>query len=765
MEATVPVPHRSPLIGRDAERAIAWEALIGQSVRLLTLTGPGGVGKTRLALELTIELAPLHADGANFVSLAELRDPEQVLPSIAQALGLNDDGLSPLVERLHMRLAAAEILLTLDNLEQVATAAPDLERLLESCPHVRILATSRMPLQVAGEHVLPVPPLQTPGPTAPLSLAELSKNESVRLLVQVAQSVDPGFALTKANAADVAEICTRLEGLPLAIELAALRLQVLSLATLRERLSRPLAVLTRRDPHLPPRQQTLRATIAWSYDLLDPPGQALFRCLAVFSNGCDAIAVEAVCGSLTNRETETTNALDALGTLLNVGFLRREVVADAPRFIMPETISEYAREQLQVLGEEEAARHRHASYFLSLAAEAMPALLGPDQEAWLKRLQTEHRNLQAALRWSIAHDPELALQLAAALWRFWYARGHIREGCNWLERTLATRAGKKTIARVRALNGLGVLVWAAGDSERALELQDASLSLAREIGDEVGAAVAQGDRILTEFQLHGDADRARRATEELLRQNRALGDQYVEGLALTTLGNIALSQDDLAQAADWFREALAFARRSGDTGSQVLGLFNLAQTVRRMGELDQAAALYREGIVLARRLGAREDLFYMLAAAGGVEVERRQFAHAARLLGAAAAQSDLLGVPLQPLEQAQFDADRAAAQAALPEEVFSEAWNAGRSLTLDAAVREALDALGTCGPMAPSRLLSERELEVLRLLAAGRSDREIAAALYISLGTATTHVKHIRSKLGVHSRGAAIAYAIRHGLV
>jgi ATP/maltotriose-dependent transcriptional regulator MalT len=322
-----------------------------------------------------------------------------------------------------------------------------------------------------------------------------------------------------------------------------------------------------------------------------------------------------------------------------------------------------------------------------------------------------------------------------------------------------------TIARVRALNGLGVLVWAAGDSQRALELQDASISLALEIGDAAGAVVAQADRTLTEFQLSGDADRARRATEDVLRQNRALGDQYAKGLALTTLGNIALSQGDLAQAADWFREALAFARQSGDTGSQVLGLFNLAQTARQMGELDRAAALYREGIILAHGLGAQEDLFYMLAAIGGVEVERQQFLRAARLLGAAAAQSDMLGVPLQPLEQAQFDADRAAVQAALSATVFAETWTAGRSLSLDAAVREALEVLEAGSTTTPGHLFSDRELEVLRLLAAGRSDRDIAAALFISLGTATTHVKHIRTKLGVHSRGAAIAYAIRHGLV
>jgi predicted ATPase len=442
MQATVPGPHGSPLIGRKNERAIVRATLTHLEVRLLTLTGPGGVGKTRLAIELTVELAPQYADGAYFISLADLHDPEQVLPSIAHALGLRDDELASLVERLHVRLASAELLLTLDNLEHIAAAGPDLTRLLEACPGVRILATSRIPLGVEGEQVLSVPPLQTPGRSPLPSLDELRKNESVQLLAHVAQAVDPGFALTEANAADVAEICTRLEGLPLAIELAALRLQVLSLTALLERLSVPLAVLTRNDPHLPHRQRTLRATIAWSYDLLDPLSQTLFRCLAVFSNGCDATAVEVVCGGLPDGETPTSIVLDSLCALLNFGFLRREVVAGAPRFVMPETIREYAKEQLEASGEQEASQRRHAVFFLALAEDAMPALLGPDQAAWLDRLQTEHHNLRAAFRWSIAQDPELALQLAAALWRFWYARGHIREGRIWLERTLATGRGR-----------------------------------------------------------------------------------------------------------------------------------------------------------------------------------------------------------------------------------------------------------------------------------------------------------------------------------
>jgi non-specific serine/threonine protein kinase len=391
-------------------------------------------------------------------------------------------------------------------------------------------------------------------------------------------------------------------------------------------------------------------------------------------------------------------------------------------------------------------------------------MLGPDQEAWVARLETEHHNLRAALRWSLAHDPDVALRLAAGLWRFWYARGYLREGRRWLDGTLATGAGGKTITRVRALNGLGVLVWAAGDLERALELQNASLSLARELGDRWGMAAAEGDRAITEFMRGGDAARARAATDDVLSQFRVLGDRYSEANALTALGNFARAEGDLAESTHRFEAALAIARDIGDSRGQVLCLCNLAQTARLAGALDHAGALYLEGLSLAHRLGAQEDILDSLAGLGGLAVERRQFERAARLLGAAAALADALGVPLQPAEQAQFDHDVAAVRAALPVAAFSRAWETGRSQPLDAAVAEVLAGVGSAVPANPNHGLSDRELDVLRLLAKGMSDREIGAALFISPKTAMTHVKHILAKLGVHSRGAAVAYAIRHGL-
>lgn len=756
---------RASLIGRESERAFAWAVLTRPGNRLLTLTGPGGVGKTRLARALTVDLAPEFAEGVHFIPLGDLRDPDLVLSTIASTIGIHHTGSSPIAERVHAKLASAEMLLVLDNLEQVAAAASDLAAMLDACPGVRILATSRTPIHVRFERVLPVLPLPVPDLAWLPPLEHLGRNESIRLLVQRVQVVDPEFTLTEANAADLAEICARLDGLPLTIELAAARLQVLSPAALVARLASPLTVLAQSDANLPKRQETLRDTIAWSEDLVSSSSQTLFRCLSVFAGSYATEAAEAVCGQTPDCHTPSSAVLDGLTELLHAGLHYRDVVADEPRFTMPNTICEYALEKLEATGDAEQGHRRHAAYFRGMAEEAALGLLGQEQVVWLNRLHIEHDNVRGALRWAAGNDPQTHLRLAAALWRFWYLGGSLREGRRWLESALATCAGVNSVARARVLHGLGVLVWAAGDCDRALDLQNQSFALAQEIDDAWGMAAAQADRVLVTFTMGGNAARAREETEDVLDQFRALGDRYSEVTALTTLGNIAQSQGDLKEAALRFGEGLAIARQSGNVRHQALCLCNLAQIARLEGDRDQAAAHFRDSIALARHLGIRENILYGLAGIGGISLDRREFERAARLLGAAAALAAGMAAELQPMEQAQFDRDVAAVRSALAYTEYSQEWAAGWALSVDEAVAEALVGVRSAGQAAGSHGLSPREFEVLRLLVAGNSIEAIAKSLFISRQTVQTHVKHIHRKLGLRSRAAVTAFAFDHGLV
>ena len=746
------------LIDRDAEYAFACAALDDRRVRLLTLTGPGGIGKSQLARAIAAALGDRYPEGVYFVEHAKMGDPDPFAARVARALGIQDGGGAPVAERPRARLAAARLLLVLDGVHDLPDAATEIAALLGKCPQGRLLVTSRAPIGIPGERVLPVPPIPAPDPRGRCSFEEIANNDAVRLLVQRTRSLVPSFTVTSANAADLAEICRRLEGVPLALELAAARLQLLSPAGLLERLTTPLEVLDPRPDH------PLRRTIAWSENLLSPAARTLFRRLAVFAGGCTVASVEAVCGDPPGGWIAPSRVLDGLTELLTYGLVRRADGPDEPRFAMSETICEYALRVLETTGEAEEIQRRHAAFFLALAEDAAPQLLAPQYPLAAARLETEHENLRAALRWSLANDPEIAVRLAAALWRFWYFRGYVTEGQAWLEQALALSPGARTVARVRALNGLGVLAWTAGNLDRALALQNQSLSLAREIGDEWGVAAATLDHASVEFQRGVPAEHTRRETAEALQRFRLLGDRYGEGLALTALGDIAFCGGDLAAATTHFEEALALAQHTGHGVNLVLTLGNLAQAKRLAGDVEGAAARHREALELAAALGLQEDIIYALARVGGIAVEHQRFGRAARLLGAAASAADTLGVALQPAEQAQFDLDVATTLAALGGHAFEQAWAAGRALSIEAAVVEALAETRPTNGSIAGHDLSPREREVLRLLAAGKSDREIAEALFISKETASTHVKHVRRKLGVHSRAAAVAYAIRHDL-
>src|SRR5918993_381173 len=470
----------TPFLGREREISELVDMLRRDEVQLLTLTGPGGTGKTRLALQAAADLLDDFRDGVFFVPLAPLSDPALIAPAIGNAIGIREEGERSLAERLRDVLATKHLLLVLDNMEHLVEGAPLVGEILAASPRLKVLATSRLPLRLRAEREYPVPPLALPRRKPPPLPEHLTQYTAVQLFVERAQAVKPDFAIDNENAPAVAEICHRLDGLPLAIELAAARVRMLSPQAMLPRLEKRLPLLTGGARDAPARQRTLRNTIAWSYDLLEPKEQILFRRLAVFGGGATFEAVEAVANA--------DGSLDVFGgleRLLEQSLLRQDVGPEGePRFSLLETIREFGIEQLEAHGESEDAQARHAGFFLTLVEEAAPDLHGPTQRAWLERLETEHDNIRAALGWSLTHEPEAALRIGAALFWFWYYRGHLTEGRDWIERALATGASASPDVRARVLNWSSAFAWERADYATAALRSEEALALARSAGDQ-----------------------------------------------------------------------------------------------------------------------------------------------------------------------------------------------------------------------------------------------------------------------------------------
>jgi predicted ATPase/class 3 adenylate cyclase len=462
----------TPLIGRKREVAEVYERLLRPEVRLLTLTGVGGTGKTRLGLQAAAELTEQFEDGVFFVSLAAIRDPQLVVPAMAATLGVKEAGGQPLLESVEDSLGEKHILLMVDNFEQVIEAAPVVTELLSTASNLKVLATSRIPLRLYGEHEYAVPPLALPDPERLPSVERLTHYEAVRLFVERAQAAKADFSVTNESAPAVAQICYRLDGLPLAIELAAARIKVLSPQKMLGRLGNRLKLLTGGARDLPERQRTLRSTIEWSYGLLGEGEKVLFARLSVFAGGRTMEAIEAICDAEGDLPVDV---LDGLSSLVDKSLLKQEEGAGGePRFVMLETIHEFAREKLQESEESEDIRRLHAEYFLALAEEAEPAVEGAQQPVWLERLEEEHDNMRRALSWSLGQgqDSELALRMSAALGEFWYLRGYFGEGRRWLEEALAKSGRTPTAARARALQRVSWLAFQQGDLDRAEEASE-----------------------------------------------------------------------------------------------------------------------------------------------------------------------------------------------------------------------------------------------------------------------------------------------------
>lgn len=679
----------TPFIGRSSELGEILNLIHRPSVRLLTLTGAGGTGKTRLALQVGAALLDEFPDGVFFVSLATVSEPELVLPTIVQSLEIPEQtGASP-DEVLRNALREKKLLLVLDNFEQVRTAAPDLTTLLAACPGLRILVTSRAVLNEYGEYSFDVPPLSVPDPRHLPALGAISQYESVELFIERARAIRAGFEVTAENAPAIAEICHRLDGLPLAIELAAARVRILPPQAIMTRLESRLSFLTGRMRGRPERQSTLRSTIEWSYDLLTPDERRLFARLAVFVGGCTLDAAEVV-GTAGNALD--IDPLDGIGALVE-NSLMRQVGDDEPRFIMLETIREYALSGLESEPDAGDIRAAHASYYLEFAERSDAALRGPEQGEWLRRLDAEHDNLRAALAWFLEDgDGELGLRLAGALWRFWWSRGYLSEGRVWLERMLARGSGSPD-ARATALNGLANIAWSQGKLDEAEGLYREALALRRQVGSEVGIAGSLNNLGLVTEQ-RGDFVGAATWYRQALEAARAVGDTWTTALVLGNLGGVLTVEGQTEEATTALEESLLLWRGIGDRASEGRVLNNLMNMALEEGTYGRAAALQRESLSLYRDLGHLENVAICLEGAARILTAVEKFGDAVALWGSAEALRQALGQPIPPVNGEERETFLEKARSWLGPHDFDLAWTEGMTLTPAGAGERALHALG-----------------------------------------------------------------------
>jgi predicted ATPase/class 3 adenylate cyclase len=676
-------PQLTSFVGREEEIAEV-ERLLGRT-RLLTLTGPGGSGKSRLALRVATDLLPQYRDGSCFVDLSPVTDPALVPAAVANALGVPESPERPILDGVKDHLRHRELLQVVDNFEQVAEAGPVIEELLTAAPKLRTLVTSRVVLSLRGEQEYPVPPLQVPDPERlPRDLAALTEVEAVRLFADRAQAASPRFALTEQNAPVVAEITARLDGLPLAVELAATRAKVLTPEQILARLKSRLSILTSGSRSVPERQRTLRAAIAWSYDLLDPVERRLFARLSVFTGGWAFESAEAVC----DPEELGVDALDGLTSLVDKSLIRRTEPPGSPsRFSMLETIREFGYERLEAAGELELVRRRHAEHYLSLAVDAEPHLTATDQGEWLDRCEAEHANLRTALRWAIGQGEAGPAQAAAgALWRFWQQRGHLAEGRQWLDETLAMPSGQApTAARAKALAGAGGIAWWS-DRGASRGFYDEALGIERELGDPARLAEALYNRSFVAAGEH-DLESAAGLLDESLALFRQVGDE--PGAARVLVMQVVPD----AMAGAWERviarieEVTAIWRRMDDRLNLAFGLIWLAFASGRAGHRDDARATALEALELFREADnatgialAFLDLAFLLTWEG-------RHTDAIRMAGAAERMRDLAGGGPTPGFGGMLEGDPAAeAGAHLTQDAARRAWREGLAMSVPEAV-------------------------------------------------------------------------------
>jgi predicted ATPase len=673
----------SLIVGREREVEEVTSMLRAPAARLVTLTGPGGTGKSRLALEVARGLVPEYRDGAFAVDLSLVSEPALVAPHVAHALGVAEAGSTPMSERLARHLKTREVLLVLDSFEHLMAAAPLVAGLLAAAPGLKALVTSRAPLHLRHEREYPVEPLEVPEFATLPPVEELARSGAVALFVARAREAKPSFALTAENARAVVEVCRRLDGLPLAIELAAARVKLFAPGALLGKLEHRLKLLTGGARDLPGRQQTMRGAVQWSYDLLDESERELLCRLAVFAGGCDYGAAEAVCGAA------GLDVMEGLGSLVDKSLLRQREQADGEsRFRMLDLVREFALEQLEANGWAESARGEHARYFLRLAEAAEPGLVGPEEAVYLQVLGREHDNLRAALSYLLDRSLQEGTRLAAALRNYWSYRGHYTEGRDWTERALAIGAEASPV-RARLLHASGMMRWRLGDLVGASERERDALAMARALGEHriaVNALNTLGIVSLFESRLV----EARAWFEEGLAIAEAQHLPRLRAAFLTNLGEVAQLEGDYAAAAEFYERSLEAKGRDQITTSVVIALVNLATVRFEQGDLDEARACFREASSKARELAAPYTCAIGFDGLAAIAVEEGRLERAAALAGAAEAQYEALSEQLGPLGAVFRARYVEKLKTSLEPEALERAWARGRSMGLEAAVAEAL---------------------------------------------------------------------------
>jgi predicted ATPase len=684
LKHNLPAPP-TPFVGHEKDIEQVRDLLAREDIRLVTLTGPAGVGKSRFGLEVARRLRDHFPDGVFLVELSAVRDPSAVPSAIARTLGIREEGDRPLIVLLENALRERKLTLLLDNFEHLLKAASLVTDLLAASPELRVLVTSQEPLHVRGEHEFPVAPLLLPYAQRSVSLEQLSDVEAVRLFVDRAAAVRPGFTITADNAPAVVEICHRLDGLPLAIELAAARVKLFPPQELLRRLESRLELLTGGPRDLPARQQSLRGALDWSYSLLDTDEQALFARLGVFASGAELDAIQDVCGWDLHLDV-----VDGVAALVDKSLLR-PVGSDGDelRLGMLATITEYAKGRLAEAGAADATQERHARYYLRLAERPRT-----DMTAWLARLEVEHDNLRAALRWSLqGGDVELAARLAGEIWPFWSERSYLSEGSSFLEDILALKPDQmgEDVTRIWATvaHGAGVIAI-KNDNARARSWLQESLDLYRQGHDRMGEAMTLAT-LATVVQGEGDYDEATASYHESLKMLEELDEGGGTAWILGNLGALAHTHGDDARAEELLEKSIALHRKLGDTAGTAWSLFRLGNLAVGKGDLDRARGLFEEALALHRGLNDKLGIVTSLTALAGVAHGQDDLERAARLLGAASSLHELIDVPLALLEHVSYEQTVSAVRADVGGEAFDTQWQRTRSLTLDEAIAAATE--------------------------------------------------------------------------